>query len=1704
MNDPMTRNAAPADPEELLRAGAVLPPGTAGAGDRAVPMFTQAYRHPGLDGRIVVRLTAAEQSEGARTGFLGLEPDGEPVEVGLGRPRALGFPEWVLVRHPSDGHLAMSLIDEMNKVARKAKSSPKRARAAYESIGERLAASVPHFLPTFYEQAGRVFLAADEKTYASLMFVNARKAETAHGLPFDEARMDAVFLEFSLADAVPTKVLSSYAKGLSSRVPVETAFRHLRGLFVRLAAHGLPPSSPAAADLRRLAKAVAGRNALAEEVAYLREMLVLPGTVKAPLGWWKAHRAALLELTRREPAVRGTLLGLMPAEWEGAELSQWLDLLEKSGATAGLCDSTLPADVRSPDGTAGWMRRFLQLCRADRHQLAPAELYPLVDRMADTLRTELDATGDTLPPPVGDVDLLDQLLSLRVPLAEPQEHHRLGLDAWAAREGRRDLAALEADTRFRPAFRRGCPEDDSAHHRETLLALAGSPGGRPMLAEWVGEVGRTYIAAELPGFTNHPRALRTLSWLPGEVLAVAEKAVREALATGVAPALARALRTGILDELGWPAWEEAVGSRERAGSVHIADAWPYLVVLVGTQVRVIGAEGTVLTHELCLPPDVAGRPHRVDCQYVDGELFVRWYSSSASGWQGYWHRSADAPPIQVENSEHSGVRELGARDGSVEGMSPVSLPLPGGGRTTGHGVLRRGDTVVPQRRLVIGDGTSYWVWARNRAGNGDSAWHAYDPVGDTPGEPGEPEWFGEGVRAAPEGSVLESGWLRPAPSAVPGPMCAPVDGVLGWRVVKLPDGSRRCEDLAGRSVPGPADWDRVPLHALRFPGADRTLAVVKNWYGIQLLDADGTVVAQAQQAGDPGPFATGTAPLPPVRYWHLLQPRDPQGSAALRRIDEETAAALLTGALAEGPRDAGNQEAGNQEAGKRDAGNQDSRTQDAGTQGEPRTDDQDLVSGLVRTLLPEVGHPALRTGIAGVTRFAAEQQRVLDAARARLDAAIAGGTGREPRPETRPEPGDELLEAALNGVGLTGRGTFARYTRYYSSAHDLYGLPRLLARSMRSPAEPAPQGLGHVELVRQKPLEKLDALALPELPAILALRAGSECTVEEHREALDAFLDVFDTHGLTELDPDHWRRVRLRLDRSRLQGPDAPSGTSEETVLQLAGGAFLLFPSRPYHFLKEWDSGEDPGGVRFGALLHDPSGRFEVPEPYTLIASGPFVPRPTRAPGWAAAFRATLAERGPAPWFPSAAEEFARLTGVTPTMARLVVAGLPRIDDKREAVPPATLKTIGVTSADARVAKDELMNLDAGARQAVVAALLPTEPARLWTDGPDAARAAEIWNERVGRRTPVPEEVLHDAVRTVASPGWAPSAALYGFVGMATEPRLTRDLTWRFGRYSLESAEQTPGFTNDVLKGSVALAAWLAHRLPAGDRIRAVLPGVLTALRDRLAHPGLLIHLDRRVDREAFRSTAGDPAETGEGHVRHGAVVLGTVGAETVAAIRPALLDAAGTDPHLSALSAGERPNAQETALRLVHDQAFARLLADPGDPVAGERDAEGQWWPQDPARSVPDLVGEAAERYGIGEDAAVIYLMLLAMPDPTDRNTARWTGWTQRRGGTARLRAARAELAATDLVVEGSRSKAGRSLFLPGGWTRLEIPHLPLERWKVPMYGPLEGEKPVLGVVVPTRPVAVLYREAWRRIQDGDRPQLEELEVPQPRGRRR
>ncbi|MFF6837081.1 DNA-binding protein [Streptomyces sp. NPDC012438] len=1630
------------DNAELLAAGAVLPAGVRDAGASAVELTARTYRHPVLgEDRVVVRLAAAElgPAEDLAAGFLGLEPHGEPAVVGLGRRQELGFPEWVLVHHPEDGHHALAVVPELDRLARQAKTKPKAALDACLELAGRLASSVPHFLPVFHEQAARIFLGVENTTYAGQLFARARTSEAEHGLVVDEDRLDAVFLEFALAGALPVKVLTGYGKELAARLAPAEAYERFRRLCVRRTAGGLAPSAQATVELRRLARA-AGLSAPEAEQDYLAELLPLPATLRAAEGWWKTHRSSLVALARRVPAVRGTLLEMVPPS-DGGEFSDlWLGILTESGADAGLTGADVPPEERCADGAAGWLERF----HTARHRgwgsrpALPA-LLDLVERAAGRLRADLAARPDgrdALRIGVEDLDLLDLLLSLDVPVADPAvdgprtNAAALNLSDWARGENPRDLAAVAADPRFRPAFRRAANAyHDASSGADVMRRLAAAAGGRPMLTEWMRDVARDSVAAGLPGL---PKALARLSWLPSEALALAPEEVAAAAGADLGETLARTLRGGLWEELHWPAWEEAVADltpgRNKLDGLVVFEAWPHLIVANATRVRVIDAESTVLTHDLRVP---TGRSsHRYGFHYVDGALLVFWTGHGTSDVQGYWHTAPDRVFTLDADISYWSLRS-----------DRPSLPLPGGGRTTGAGVLHAGDTKLPGERSLLSDGTSYWVWERveryeNDVRYDDSGWTEYDPAENARGRRSLPGFLADATRSHAPGAELaaQSSWLRPAPAVDGSALGTPVDGLLGWRVLRIPGDGWCADDTSGRSVSLPEGSD-MPVAALAFPGDNRPRALTRQWRELLLTDPDGVITTTSD--GDRNDiYGTAATPLPPLTHFYALRPRDPRGSDVLRAADAETAGTLLKAAvLAERAAD---------------------------------------VPDLVTAALPGITAPELVAGVTKALRFAVAQQNALDAVAARLDPAT------EPEEARVEGPHDSLLAEALDG--LTGSGYYSRGAAS-DVAHRFLGE---LAEARSGTSAAAPPGTLHYDLP-SLPYSPFSLVPLLNEPAAVAYRAVAPGSGDEHRAALLDLLGRVDALGLasTEGSTGHWRQVTLHLTTPHLHTPDGQErDTSRRTVLPFGGGAALG--------ITENDRGVDDGR-EFEALLHAPDGRFEAPAPYTLLTATPVGDR-TRGADWLTAFLREAENRAAAPFLPEAAEEFSRLTGVPGALARLVLAGMPKVDDWGNGFLPTELRTfLGLKVAEAAQARDELRSLSVEVRRAVVAALLPEDPALLWTEGPDVASAATAWNAYVGRRTRVPDRLIAEATRGVLT-DWSVHRALPALLDPASSPELSTDVAWHI-------AEDRPApvrpvdrpFTESVLVASMGMSAWLAHRLPAGDPARAALPGVLTAVRQRLASPDLLVSAGGYTSLAEFRKVAGTPTETAPDHERYGAVLMATHDGQPQPALRTALLDSTGSDLYLAVLrGADQHPIGVEMALRRAHDPAFARLLADPGAPAAGETDQDGTWWPQDPSRSVPDLVAEVAGTHGLGADAAALYLMLLALPDPTDRDTARWTGWKP-----ARLKAARAELAATDLVVTAVRARAGRSLFLPGAWSEQKRLGPPVEQWKLPMYGPF------LCALVPVEPVAELFARAWRRTLDGDVPRFEELKVRRTRRRR-
>ncbi|WP_433342818.1 hypothetical protein [Micromonospora sp. CA-111912] len=1693
----MTTMSGEDSAESLLAAGAVLPTGTAGAGDRAVPLTARTYRHPALDDRVVVRLVDAALGEGEdiAVGFLGLALGAEPAVVGLGLRRPLAFPEWVLVHHPADGRHALAVVPELQKLAKQVRSRPKAALDGHQSIADRFVRTLPHLLPTFFEQAARVFLAAGQDTYATQLFNKARKAEAQHGLPVDLNRLDEVYVEFASARVVSATALAGYAKELSAQLPADEALERFCRLALRSAAAGVVPSAQSANAVNRLVRAAtkaagrAGAAAVADrEAAYLTELLRLPVAVEAPAGWWKAHLPAVTALAGRDPAIRGSLLDLMPTDRDN--LVTWLALLTDTGALAGLSDPDAPDTARPQDGSVGWLRRFVGRANSGHHRGRMSELYPLVERMADRLRAELADSGETLAAE-GDLDLLDLLLALDLPVAPPKKGASLDLAHWAKVEGTRDLLAVAGDDRFTGALRRGLDQLDDQQH--ALRRMVGTRGIRPLLTDWLRARIRDRFATGLPYL---PESVDWLGRLPVEALRLVSDDLGwagdpgqggdlgHALGVDLTERVTRSLRGGLIDELGWPdwelAWQEVTGGDHRVELTR-QEAWPYVILGGPTTVRVLGAEGIVLRHDLRIPAgDMWGQP---GYHYVDGHLLVFWRSQELDyDLRGYWH-SSPGEPQPIHGSSH----------GSQRRGSQITLPLAGGGRTTGDGVLHVGDTAVPVQLPVITDGTSHWVY-RSSEDDGNYGWHEYDPASNTHGRRSLPRFLVDLPIGG--GHLKESAsWLRPALSDRATPAAVPVDGLLGWRVVTLPDGSVRGEDLAGRTVtvaPG-----QEPIAALVLPGDDRPRAVLK---GLVLVDPDGAVSAAA---GPPSSrdYTPAVVPLPGRSFLGNMLPRDPDGSTALRRMDRDTAAVLLKAALDE-RRAALAEEAARAAAQAATRSRLTVATQaitglpvavpasmvgaPAGTPGSgpstsgsgPSTsggDDKDALVELVRSTVPAISHDAVLAGVAGVLRLAARVRTDLDVLTERLARSLSAPKTVAPA-TTATGPTDEQLNLALDGL----RG----------SAHRANGSTHAFTQFQAFAAQrSATTGSGPAVRLH------LDGPSLPDAldwwpvlggVAAVAYRAVAAVTPDEHRETLRALLTELDRLDLSAAaEPNRWRRFTLHLLDDDLNNPDGTRRYPRPGILPLPDGAFIAV----------LNSSGTATGYRFDALHHDPAGAFAVPEPYTVQSSVPVGDE--RPAGWLAGFLTEWAARGPLPWRPEAAEQFAELTGVTPTAARLVLAGLPYADSANT-VPTELRRALGVKQAgEVKLAFGILNEAGPQLRRAVVSALLPDDPARLWTDGPAVAAAAAVWNAALGQRVVVPEQLLAEAVRAVRT-GWGPAKALPALLDPARSVELRTDLAFEIrGDRARQVDGRAAGFTGEVLRSTIALAAWVAHHAPAGDPCRAALPAALAVIRDRLANPGLLLDLDQYVSLPEFRQVAGTPSETGPGWERYGAIVLATHDSQPSPALRPDLLDADGTDPYLPALrSDAAKPYPMEVALCLVRDPRFAALLGDPGEPAGGARTADGTWWPQDPTRSVPDMVAEVAGEHGLGVDAAVVYLMLLAMPDPTDRNTAKWTGWKP-----ARLKAARAELTGTDLVIEASRSRAGRSLFLPGPWLERGSGQAPIEGWKTALFDLAPDGTAGLGVTVPFEPAASLYQRAWQRLRDGDRPRFDNLPT---RGTRR
>lgn len=1686
-------------------AGPVLHLDAEGAGNAPLdPVRARRYQHPALAGRTVVRLAGetVAVAEDRLLAFIGFNP--AEVDGPLARTprRGLGYLEWVLINDPDRARAALALAPELERAARLAPRRPRAAIRLFGGLAKRLPSA---HLPAMWEHAGRAFLAADARRWGAAMFERARQAERVHGLGVERAATDEAHREFALAGALRSGSVARHVAELGRRRDApQVAFRSFLELVSACATGGMPPWSGLPDQLRSLA-AAAGHEPDAEEERLLAELLALPVTRQASPGFWRRCRPALVRMGAASVAVRGMLLELFPAPRntrDGFE-GWWLDLLDEAGALDALI---LRADQVSPEsspgrGAAGWLVRFLQQARERRWGTGtPAQLFALLPRMAERLA----ADGDPVAPRVErdgrgilDANVIDACLEHGIPLADPVDGDAFDLHEWAASgEGgtRRELVFVAADPRFEPLLvaaigeqwrRPGMRPDD-------LLSIRGlSPLVGRALQERVVALGRGGLAQaadlheELAGVTSK----RTFSRFPTAHTSLA--------AADLAGPLARTLRTGLLDELAWPALEEAV-EELAAGELSYSESWPVLVVHDRVRAIAVGPGGRVAEHDLRLTNP---SPHFVPtiC-YAGGQFLVRWRDQVRDQQLAYWSGAAN---------EVFPFTEPYWRDGPAHGFA---LLLPDGGRVAGGRVLHPGDRALQPERHVCWDGETFWVLVSRVGRDGRASLRELDPGTGELGRRSLPPFLADLVPGVGEALAPALCTLAPVPVGLKRTPLGHRRGLVGFRVASGQRHGRQVvtiEGVDGRrlAVSDPDTLEPMLLSYHRDRGVGPVgLIDIPGTAGPRLVSSSGRY-SRALTLWDPemdGPVArvptgvvmtgptsnawtlpydraprlcpAGTPFVPPPAFWHCLVPRDEDGSRALRGATEEMARELLAACLVDvsaGPGKISTME------------------------GLERT------AVAVERLLPTVTHPRLRRGIVGVVRSAAFTQSWLGAL-AKRHAPVQGAskaavavTGRAAaRPAAR--LADDLLSPALVGLGglrtrdATGLAPAPRTAEQLQLLGRFFDgdlAPEAVEPSLRS-GLPWPVMLGRV--------------------GALAFRAASPAVSERDRAILLDLLELWASLPFSR-DPASFRTGRLA------KWPTLVGRSQRGAFAVLAEEVTPgVFPDPRPHYDDVIFRGNAPFiEHRHGQARALPDGAEVVHERQVAAGWG--------TPAQLAELVRLIRERGPVPWDPDVPGLLAARVGLTRAEAALLWAGLPDLDTREyehDFLGPRR-RLLGLSVTEAAAARERLRKLDLDQRYQLLHAAMPEDLTLLWSplvvgsdDGP-VARVAAAWARIVGRLRPVPDGAIAEAVSlrdAIVNCGhgtpWTHRPALSLFQMLlepSREPALLTDHDWRLrdfgGPLDVESSVGRGREMSVLFVELALLLSWAFATRPVGDPLRAHLPELLALSRARLAHPGLLLD-------GAFVNSVHDPAQAvrrdfGTRPYRHQGTA-GSVGEETaddgltVAVVRgngsvslffrPALLAErdASSRRLRDWLELGHFDEARMVvrAIDLLRGQGYTamaeRVESTPVPPGAYEAN---------PASSAPGTVRAVQEALGLGVDAAVLYLQLLTLLEPTDHNVHRWNGWT-----ASRRRRVGAELASAGLLVQATRPRAGRHLFLPGEWIPADAADLPVEAWKLPLYRiehDRAGGRPrgPLPRFLPLEPLHELFAAAWARVEAGDRP---------------
>lgn len=1548
----------PHDPVVTVRAGGVAPlKSKLPESERASALTARAYTHPAIEGRVVVRLSPDAIAAGtdAEMQALGFDEPSIEESLGLSRYRTLGFPAWALVHDPKKARFALEVTQDFRKAKKKATSKPGHAKEAFEGIAKTLGRTVPHFLPSFWEEAGRVLADEGASAMAAQCFEKAREAERAHKLKVDEAARDAVFVEFALLGALSAKTLSTYAKELEKSAGAKDAYRRFRSIVVQRALGGMAPWSGMSKDVRALARA-AKLDGDAEDDALVNELVDSPSLKRAPREFWESYRPSLVRIAKSSAHSRSRLRALFPEprtsgdDGEEKFKLEWLAVLAECGAYDDIPDAEL----------SDWLSKAIKFGG----NIPPVRA--LIERFAERLK-KLDTPLKVV---VGgwwqqlSLDLCELALSLSIPLAEPKDEDGDAINFDDEYEC--DPVHVANDARYRERLVAFVAEHiGEGEHEGKMLGKQGFLAAR---RAWIEE---QLDAVEKGGLHKAEEALSTLDQKTTAATFLPYPDLHERLArVKIAPALAKTLRAGLFDELGWPAYEEA--ATKLGDKLTVEGGFPHLVLHDGVRAMVLGPEGVALQHDFAIHAKNEELQHAF---FLDGQMLVFLRDKKEYDDYGYW----------------SGQPKERFKESLWIHVVPIVTSLEGSGVTWGGPRIRAGDTKIETARRYVYDGQTFFIteW------QGDG-WKTieYDPRTDKKGRASKPTFFEQWIE---EGTKFEFAHSSLHPLTAATSILGVREGLTGMRVRTRGKNEDRyeCERIDGVKWEG--DWAAEGLLLLPGDASPRPLTTGdhqdKRFRGevptVTIGAPDGEVIATSNEHAWAA-RGWGHVPLPPLAMWHFLSPRDEAGSRVLRAVDDARAEAWL--AIA--------------------------REEAAEEEGKPMPRTQAAIAG------SGVAHQKLALGVAGVVEHAVTIERKLK--------------------ELVTERSKEAAENVVQGGG--------------EEAAAIRKLADALVKGKAIVIEDMPDVRDWLEGGRGK--------------AVLACAPFAEASERTNaRGMLSAFAGTLFEGELSSI-----RFVDLEEEDDR-EEDDLEWGALQ--VVKQDGSVFGLNPSGDWGIERTTD------------------GQFRVPKGFKVEKDR----RLAHGPGkeWIQAYLAM--PDAPAPYVPEVADRIAEKTGLTKPEAILLAAFAPRVNQwGKDFLGKEIREKLGLKTNEADAARGTFKELEDGTLEKVFAAAVGDDPGCIHrpleadaTGRTFADKLADAWMQIVGRKVELPIELLTDAQkdldlgddlkRTFAAIVEPASAPFFH-----VEARSLPDVIW--GRH-----QGPKPFGAEEGRNLARAIAWLNYTQPVGERVRSAIPAVVDKMRallgdERMIWPFGCTYGDaddkKKKYAEALAVVGGDKAsfpndddEVCEDGRDDGVFLVAIYDAKLMAGFRPARVKK-WDDKKALALQKVIDDESDDGfgAARMLLSPELAALAARVRETPLKEGEFEAN-----PLLSAPKIVSAVKKTHGVSEDAAALYLQLLALAEPTDRAVRRFNGWTPKQH-----QGALAELVKKKLVVEGKRERAGREAFLPGGFGKGEGRNLPMEDWKKSFYPDW------LGRHLPLEPLHALFARAWKRVEGGDAPKYEKV----------